>query len=201
MEDWVWITAGVVFLVLSFEAIRKGRKAKNTSREMAQNIPHHFRNIGIELKTLSGQDAESRLGKNAQVRVALFELQRREVEFLEVVHVATGQGDNTGSPRFDYIFHVSGANKQKMVDTEVKSESLKWKNHVIGNNSLAESLNQNDQLGSLLIPLRSRMGIWDLEIIADPSKMLAKIRTREFLPTLEQLEAIDVIARHVKTVW
>ena len=82
-----------------------------------------------------------------------------------------------------------------------KNPSIEWKVEWRGDRTLKHALGQNHQLTDMLLRNRMNQDGIDLEIVPEPKNGIAIIRTPQVLPTAEQFEEIDMLARQVKEVW
>jgi hypothetical protein len=210
MSDWVlYLTIAAIVAGVFFGVQWQKRRTERQGIENAQSIPAHFMKLGIETKEISKQEAEIIRGKTYD-SVMWFVVQDKEIELIEigfVKRVGTVFAPPKRVPYLGYIFHISKSSTAGMYPTEPRIDSeappsVKWRSVLrFGfNNRLAESLDGDENISRRLVQSRDQSGRMDWEIIPEPVNGVAVIRTRDKLPTREQFEVIEAIAKHVKFI-
>lgn len=127
-------------------------------------------------------------------------LRNKDIESVSVLARTHQHGTNY---YLDYLvrspltFGMDGKGKTRMIKRKSsplwgKVISIEWK----GDESLAQGLNYDTYLNNLLLQAAPRGGV---KIFPEPRSEYARIRTRYSLPSADMFEALEMIARHVKS--
>lgn len=201
--DWdaiVTIVLGVsvaMGLLLALRSLKKGGQKK------VGELCQHFQGIGVKASALERDISQGKLGQRrswGQKLVGTIKLTDRSIDSINVVGVASQYGVHYF---LDYLVRsyssIGRQNKKKTKMTRKKSSVLRgtvidieWK----GDDSLAQKLNFDHQLKHKLLQAAPKGSI---EIFPEPKYEYARIRTTYFLPTLDLFEAMDIIAKHIKS--
>ena len=201
--DWdaiVTIVLGVsvaIGLLLALKSLKKG------SQKKVGELCQHLQGIGVKASALERDISQGKLGQRrswGQTLVGTIKLTDRNIDSINVVGVATQYGVHYF---LDYLVRsyssIGRQNKKKTRMTRKKSSVLRgtvidieWK----GDDSLAQKLNFDHQLKHKLLQAAPKGSI---EIFPEPKYEYARIRTTYFLPTLDLFEAMDIIAKHIKS--
>jgi len=206
--DWSSIL-GIVFAALAAIglplALSKRRKAGPQRRE---ELYQHLRKIGVEALSAERGGDEEKVGvsrASGQRSEGIIQLRRQNIDSVKVVSVASQYGVNYF---VDYLVkspNITGKRPIKKTRSVRgkssglwgKATAVEWK----GDESLARSLNFDYRLKDRLLGVDSDPGalkgsIW---IFPEPKHGYARIRTNYFLPSPEMFEAMNIIAKHVKS--
>lgn len=200
---------GILFAVLAAIglplALSKRKKAGPPRRE---ELYQHLRKMGVEATLVERGADEEKVGvsrASGQRPEGIIQLRRQNIDSVKVVSVASQYAANYF---VDYLVkspNISG--KRPLKKTRLvrgKSSSLwgkvvaiEWK----GDESLARSLNFDYRLNDKLLsadsdPSALKGNLW---ILPEPKHGYARIRTNYFLPSPETFEAMNIIAKHVKS--
>jgi len=187
----------VIGIPLALRSLKRG--GQNKLDELCQ----HLHGIGVGASTLERDTSQRKLGQRrswGQTLVGTIKLTDRNIDSINVIGVATQYGVNYF---LDHLVKchssIGRQNKKKTKMTRKKSSVLsrnvidiEWK----GDNSLAWKLNFDYQLKYKLLQAPPKGSI---AIFPEPKYENARIRTSYFLPTPDLLEAMDIIAAHVKS--
>ncbi len=213
--DWDWSNLlGFLFAALVASGILTLRKRKKSSPQKGEELCQHLQEIGVKayvgeglVPSQSGGEQE-KIGlkrSSSKKSMGIIELKDKNIDSINVIGVASQYG--TGTNYFiDYLVknpNIAGKQKLKKTGLVTKKSSPLWGKVVAiewkGDESLAESLNFDYSLEDKLLQsdLKDLKGsIW---IFPEPKHGYARIRTDYFLPAAEAFEAMNIIAKHVKS--
>jgi hypothetical protein len=123
--------------------------------------------------------------------------------FYMIDHSYQPRGSTRNSIFLEYavISHVTAIGiTTKDTRMSVKDGSIYWK----GDNSLSERLNLDNELGNLILQIQSQnsaLKIRDFVIKNIPKRGYAVIRFPFYIPTEDDIKAVNIIARHIKSAW
>ena len=201
--DWGAISSIVLGLSLAFGILVAIRSRKKGGQKKVGELCQHLQGIGVKASELERDISQGKLGQRrswGQTLVGTIKLTDRNIDSINVVGVATQYGVHY---LLDYLVRsyssIGRQNKKKIRMTRKKSSVLRgtvidieWK----GDDSFAQKLNFDYQLKHILLQADPKGSI---EIFPEPKYEYARIRTTYFLPTLDLLEAMDIIAKHIKS--
>ena len=168
-------------------------------------LHQHLRSIGVDATVLpkdAGQGGKERKGLLGPKVVGTIRLGDGNIDSVNVVGEAAQYGVNY---YLDYLVSrptfASGGKKKKTTMTIKKSRQLKgqvvdvgWK----GDDFLAQRLNLDFGLKDRLLHADLSLLKGSISIHPEPKQNHARIRTAYIFPDPHLLEALDMIARHVK---
>jgi len=203
---WSSILSVVIAILVAVALPLALRKRKRTGVQKEEELCQHLQEMGVKAYTVEAGGKQEKIGlkrSSSEKSMGVIELRDRNVDFINVIGVATQYGTNYF---IDYLVKTPNtAGKQTVKKTRLvrkksspfwgKVVSIEWK----GDESLAQSLNFDYGLQDRLLQsdLKDLKGsIW---IFPEPKQGYARIRTSYSLPSLEAFEAINVIAKHVKS--
>ena len=188
----------VVGLPLALWSLRK------TGGSKVEEFCQHLQQIGVKAATLPRDDPQSAAERKrswGKRPIATIRVDGRNMESINVVGVASQQGTHY---YVDYVVALPGfvLSKKKKVKLTLKKSSLvkgvvtdvEWK----GDEHLAQRLNYDFGLKSRLLEADAGSMKGGLTVYPEPKRGRARMRTGYFLPTAEQFEAVDLVARHVR---
>jgi len=201
--DWGAISSIVLGLSLAFGVLLAIRSRKKGGQKKVGELCQHLQAIGVKASELERDISQGKLGQRrswGQTLVGTIKLTDRNIDSINVVGVATQYGVHYF---LDYLVRsyssIGRQNKKKTRMTRKKSSVLRgtvidieWK----GDDSLAQKLNFDHQLKHKLLQAAPKGSI---EIFPEPQYEYARIRTTYFLPALDLFEAMDIIAKHIKS--
>ena len=204
--DWSSILSIVLAALVAIRLPLALRKRKKSGPQKKEELCQHLQEMGVKAYTVEAGGEQEKIGlkrSRSEKSVGVIELKDRNVDFINIIGVASQYGTNYF---IDYLVKTPNIiGKQKLKKTRLvrqrsspfwgKVASIEWK----GDESLAESLNFDYGLGDRLLQsdLKALKGsIW---IFPEPKHEYARIRTAYALPSAEAFEAINTIAKHVKS--
>ncbi len=186
-------------------ALSKSKKAGPQKRE---ELYQHLRKIGVEATLVERGPDDKKVGvsrASGQGSEGIIQLRRKNIDSVKVVSVASQYGM---SYFVDYLVKSPNITaKRTMKNTRsvrVKSSALWGKALAIewrGDESLARSLNFDYRLKDILLSADSDPSSLkgSIGIFPEARHGYARIRTNYFLPSPEVFEAMNIIAKHVKS--
>lgn len=186
-------------------ALSKSKKAGPQKRE---ELYQHLRKIGVEATLVERGPDDKKVGvsrASGQGSEGIIQLRRKNIDSVKVVSVASQYGM---SYFVDYLVKSPNITaKRAMKNTrsvKVKSSALWGKALAVewrGDESLARSLNFDYRLKDILLSADSDPSSLkgSIGIFPEARHGYARIRTNYFLPSPEVFEAMNIIAKHVKS--
>jgi len=200
---------GIVFAVLAAIglplALSKRKKAGHQRRE---ELYQHLRKMGVEATLVERGADEEKVGvsrASGQRPEGIIQLRRQNIDSVKVVSVSSQYAVNYF---VDYLVkspNITGKRSLKKTRLVRGKNSALWGKVVAiewkGDESLARSLNFDYRLKDRLLsadsdPSALKGSIW---IFPEQKHGYARIRTDYFLPLPEMFEAMNIIAKHVKS--
>ena len=207
MEKWVSIVGALfaVLIAIILPLIAR-RREKEEATNKIEEIYRHLRALRVEVPPVEKGDEREKIGlarASGQKSEGLIELEDRNIDSINIVSISTQYGT-----RYFIDYLVKGSNimgeralrktrltRKKRPPLWGKVVAIDWK----GDDSLAQSLNLDYSLEDKL--LRADMSAFkeNIGIFPEPKHGYARIRTDYSLPSAEIFEAINGIARYVKS--
>ena len=170
-----------------------------------EQLLHHLQEIGVKASLLDRGTEQEKVGvsrASGQRSEGVIKIERRNIDCINVISVASQYGVRYF---LDYLVRSPSwpGKKRKKTRMVIKKSSairgrvvdIEWK----GDDYLSRELNFDYQLKDRLLqaePGELKDSIW---IFPEPKHEYARIRTAYFLPSSEAFEAMDIIARYVKS--
>jgi len=196
----VAVLFAMIFLPLALRARKKGGPQK------VEQLLHHLQKIGVKASLLGKDAEEAKIGvsrASGQRAEGVIEIGESSIDYINVISVASQYGAHYF---LDYLVKSSGwlgkKNRKKTRLVRKKSSGIwgkvidiEWK----GDDYLSRELNYDYRLKDKL--LQAELGelkgsIW---IFPEPKHEYSRVRTAYFLPSPDLFEAIDIIAKHIKS--
>ncbi len=207
--DWASILGGTIAALMAAIGLPLAlRKRKKGGLQNMDQFLHHLHEMGVKASRLERGAEEAKVGvgrASGQRSEGVIKIEGRNIDYINVINVASQYGV---SYFLDYLVKISNwtgrKNRKKTRMVRGKSSgmwgkvtNIEWK----GDDYLARELNYNYQLKDTL--LQSELGqlrgsIW---IFPEPKYEYARVRTGYLLPSPDLFEAIDIIARYIKSGW
>lgn len=184
-------------------ALRRRKKAGLKKRE---EFCQHLQEMGMEASLIEKGSDKEKIGlsrSSGQRSEGIIELEDRNIDFINVISVASQYG-----ARYFLDYLVKGLNimeervlkktrltKKKSPPLWGKVVAIEWK----GDDSLAQSLNLDYSLEDKLLGADANIFKGSIWILPEPKHRYARIRTDYSLPSATIFEAINSIARHIKS--
>ena len=205
--DWVNILTGIIAaLVLTIGLPLALRKRKKGGTQNVEQFLHHLQEIGVKASLAEKGVDEEKVGLSRSFMrssVGVIEIAGRNIDYVNVIGVASQYGVNYF---LDYLVRSpgwSGKRRQKKTRMVRKKSPAIWGRVVDiewkGDDYLSQQLNLNYQLKDMLLQTDFKKLKSDIKIFPEPKYAYARVRTAYLLPPLDLFEAIDIIARHIKS--
>ena len=205
--DWVNILTGIIAaLVLTIGLPLALRKRKKGGPQNVEQLLHHLQEIGVKASLVEKGVDEEKVGLSRSFMrssVGVIEIAGRNIDYVNVIGVASQYGVNYF---LDYLVRSpnwSGKKRQKKTRMVRKKSPAIWGRVVDiewkGDDYLSQQLNLNYQLKDMLLQTDFKKLKSDIKIFPEPKYAYARVRTAYLLPPLDLFEAIDIIARHIKS--
>ena len=205
--EWSNTLTGIItFLVLAIGLPLALRKRKKGGIQKVEQLWRHLQEIGVKASLVEGDGEEGKVGVSrvsGQKSVGVIEIASRNMDYINVIGVASQYGVNYF---LDYLVRSpgwSGKRRQKKTRMVRKKSPAIWGRVVDiewkGDDYLSQQLNLNYQLKDMLLQTDFKKLKSDIKIFPEPKYAYARVRTAYLLPPLDLFEAIDIIARHIKS--
>ena len=189
-------------LPLALRARKKGGPQK------VEQLLQHLRAAGIKVSQLGENVEEKNLGigrGSGHRSEGILKVEGKSIDFINITSVAGQYGVNYF---IDYLVKSPGRMgkmDRKRAKLSRKKSSLiggklvdvEWK----GDHYLSQILNLDYQLKDRLLLAELEKLEGDISVFPEPKYEYARIRTVYLLPSTDLLEAVNIIARHIKTEW
>ena len=205
--EWSSIISVIVAAVAAIGLPLALKKRKKDSPQLVEQLLHHLHEIGVKVSLVEdGTEAQAGVRRSRAERAeGVIKLQGSQVDYIRVTSVTSQYGVKYF---LDYLVvspeyaSRSQRRKTKLVRKKAsgfrgKVVDIEWK----GDDYLSQALNLDYRLKDKLLTdeldeLRS--GIW---IIPEPKHEHVRVRTYYLLPSPGSLQAVEIIARHIKSGW
>jgi len=205
--EWSNILTGIItFLVLAIGLPLALRKRKKSGPQTIEQFLQHLQEIGIKASLAEKGIDEEKVGVGRsfmQRSEGVIKIEKRHIAYINVSSVASQYGVNYS---LDYLIRSSsqsGRKKWKKIRMVRKKSpairgrvaDIEWK----GDDYLSQQLNLDYQLKDILLQTDFKKLKSKIEVFPEPKYGYARVRTSYFLPSLDLFEAIDIIARYIKS--
>jgi hypothetical protein len=207
MEDWFSIIGALIAVLIAIilPLIARRRKKEEATNKI-EEFCRHLRALGVEISPTEKGDAREKIGlarASGHKSEGLIELEDRNIDSINVISISSQYGT-----RYFIDYLVKGSNimgereLKKTRLTRKKSPPLWGKVVAVdwrGDYSLAQSLNLDFSLEDKLLRADANAFKGNIGIFPEPKYGFARIRTDYVLPSTEIFEAINSIARYIKS--
>jgi len=205
--EWANILTGIIAaLVFAIGLPLALRKRKKGGSQNVEQLLHHLQEIGIKASLVEKGVDEKKMGVGRSFMrssVGVIEVAGRNIDYINVIGVASQYGVNYF---LDYLVRNpgwSGKRRQKKTRMVRKKSpailgrvvDIEWK----GDDYLSQQLNLAYQLKDILLQTDFKKLKGNIAIFPEPKYEYARVRTAYLLPSLDLFEAIDIIARYIKS--
>ncbi len=184
------------------------RSRKKSGPKKVGELCQHLQGMAVKATVLENGTNQERAGQKrfgTQKPLGTINLTGKNIDSINVHGVASQYGVQYF---LDYLVTISSftgrtdKKKTKMIRKRTsalwgKVIDVEWK----GDDSLARNLNLDYQLRDRLLQADLNTFKGGIVIHPEPKHDCARIRTTYFLPTHDLFEAIDLIARQIKSEW
>lgn len=207
--DWANIAGGIVVALMFAIGLPLAlRKRKKAGPQKLEQFFEHLQAIGLRASMVEKGASEAKIGMSrisGQRSEGTIEIRDRNIDYIRVISVASQYGVNYF---VDYLVRRPEYQSQKKRKNTrmVKKKSSAIRGKVVdiewkGDEYLSPELNLDYALKDRLLlagpdELKSR-----ITIFPEPKYEHARIRTDYLLPSPNFFEAINMIAKHVRSGW
>lgn len=205
--DWDSVLPIIIGLMAVIGLPLAIRSRKKGGPEKAEELYQHLLGIGVKASKLDKDDGKEKSQKKQPLghkSVGVIKLRDRNIDSIDVIGVAGQYG-----VRYYLDFRVMSSSltgredknrKTRMVRKKSssfggKTTDIEWK----GDDFLVRKLNLDYQLKDKLMQADLNVLKGGIEIFPEPKHGYTRLRTNHFLPTPGLFEAVNIIAKHVKS--
>ena len=203
--DWASMLGGIItFLVLTIGLPLALRKRKKGGPQNVEQLLHHLQEIGVKASLAEKGVDEEKVGLSRSFMrssVGVIKIAGRNVDYINVIGVARQYGVNYF---LDYLVRSPSRLGKRKKTRMVRKKSpaiwgrvvdIEWK----GDDYLSQQLNLDYRLKDILLQTDFKKLKGNVVIFPEPKYEYARVRTAYLLPSPDLFEAIDIIAKYVKS--
>ncbi len=205
--DWINILGGIItFLVLTIGLPLALRRRRKGGPQNVEQLLQHLREIGVKVSLAEGGGEEWKVGvsrSSMRSSVGVIGISGRNIDYINVIGVASQYGVNYF---LDYLVRSpswAGRRRQKKTRMVRKKSPAIWGRVVDiewkGDDYLSQQLNLDYQLKDILLQTNFKKLKGNITIFRELKYAYVRVRTAYLLPSLDLFEAIDIIAKHIKS--
>ena len=201
----IGIITALIFVVFLPLALKARKKAGPQKRE---ELLEHLKAMGVKASLMEKGTEEEKVGSGrfgGQRSEGLIKLEGRKIDYINVASVSSQYGVNYF---LDFLVRKPdwSSEKNRKKTTMVKKRSSGIWGKVVdiefkGDGHLSRELNFDYQLKDRLMQAQRDKQKSSILIYPEPKSEYARVRTSYLLPSSELLEAIDIIAGHIRSGW
>jgi len=204
--DWESIVSLIIALLVVIALPLAFRRRKKAGPQKGEELCQHLKEAGVKASLVEKGNEREKIGlsrASGQRSEGIIALQDKNIDSINIISAASQYGTNYF---LDYLVkspNITASRILKKTRLTVKKSSFLWGKVVAmewkGDKSLAQSLNFDYRLKDKLLQ-RDVPGLkGSIGIFPEPKHGYTRIRTSYSLPSPEILEALDIIARHIKS--
>jgi len=203
--DWANILPGIIAaLVVAIGLPLALRKRKKGGSQNVEQLLHHLQEIGVKASLAEKGVDEEKVGVSRsfmQRSVGVIEIVGRNIDYMNVIGVASQYGVNYF---LDYLVRSPSRLGKRKKTRMVRKKSpaiwgrvvdIEWK----GDDYLSQQLKLDYRLKDILLQTDFKKLKSNIEIFPESKYEYARVRTAYLLPSPDLFEAIDIIARYIKS--
>ncbi len=205
--EWLNILAGIItFLVLTIGLPLALRKRKKGGPQNVEQLLHHLQEIGVKASLAEKGVEEEKIGVGRSFMrrsESTIKIEGRNIDYINVISVSSQYGVNYF---LDYLVRSpnwsgkKSGKKTRMVRKKSPAiwgrlVDIEWK----GDNYLSQQLNLDYRLKDILLQTELKELKGNIVIFPEPKYEYARVRTSYLLPSPDLFEAIDIIAKYIKS--
>ena len=203
--DWANILTGIIAaLVFAIGLPLALRKRKKGGPQNVEQLLHHLQEIRVKASLIERGVDEEKVGVSRsfmQRSVGVIEIVGRNIDYMNVIGVASQYGVNYF---LDYLVRspsrLGKRKKTRMVRKKSpaiwgRAVDIEWK----GDDYLSQQLNLDYRLKDILLQTDFKKLKSNIEIFPESKYEYARVRTAYLLPSPDLFEAIDIIAKYIKS--
>ena len=205
--DWASMLGGLIAaLVFAIGLPLALRKRKKGGTQNVEQLLHHLQGMGVKASLAEKGVEEGKVGVGRSfVRrsESVIKIESRNIDYINVSSVSSQYGVNYF---LDYLVRSPGWSGEKRWKKTrmVKKKSpaiwgrvvdIEWK----GDDYLSRGLNLDYRLKDKLLQTDFKELKGNIEISSEPKYEYVRVRTTYLLPSPDLFEAIDIIAKYIKS--
>ncbi len=205
--EWANILGGLIaVLVFAIGLPLALRKRKKGGPQNVEQLLHHLQEIRVKASLVEKGVDEEKVGVSRsfmQSSVGVIEIAGRNIDYMNVIGVASQYGVNYF---LDYLVRSPGwsGTRRRKKTRMVRKKSpaiwgrvvdIEWKGDVY----LSQQLNLDYRLKDILLQTDFKELKSNIVIFPEPKYEYVRVRTAYLLPSPDLFEAIDIIARYIKS--
>lgn len=204
--DWESIISLIIALLVVIALPLALRRRKKASAQKREELYQHLKEIGVKALLVEEGNEREKIGlsrTSGQRSEGIIALQDKNIDSINIISVASQYGT---SYSLDYLVKSSNITANRILKKTrltVKKSLFLWGKVVAmewkGDKSLTQSLNFDYRLKDRLSQ-RDATGLrGSIGIFPEPKHGYTRIRTAYSPPSPEIFEALNIIARHIKS--
>lgn len=204
--DWESIISLIIALLVVIALPLALRRRKKASAQKREELYQHLKEIGVKASLVEEGNEREKIGlsrTSGQRSEGIIALQDKNIDSINIISVASQYGT---SYSLDYLVKSSNITANRILKKTrltVKKSLFLWGKVVAmewkGDKSLTQSLNFDYRLKDRLSQ-RDATGLrGSIGIFPEPKHGYTRIRTAYSPPSPEIFEALNIIARHIKS--
>ena len=205
--EWINILSGLIAaLVLTIGLPLALRKRKKSGSQNVEQLLHHLQEIGVKASPAEKGVEEGKVGMGRSFMrrsEGVIKIEGKHIDYINVSSVASQYGVNYF---LDYLVRSpsqsgrKGQKKTRMVRRKSPAiwgrvVDIEWKGDVY----LSQQLNLDYRLKDILLQTEPKELKSNIMIFPEPKYEYARVRTAYLLPSPDLFEAIDIIAKYIKS--
>ena len=203
--EWVNILTGIIAaLMVAIGLPLALRRRKKGGPQNVEQLLHHLLEIGVKASLAEKGVDEEKVGASRsfmQRSESVIKIEGRNVDYINVIGVASQYGVNYF---LDYLVRSPSRLGKRKKTRMVRKKSpaiwgrvvdIEWK----GDDYLSQQLNLDYRLKDILLQTDFKKLKRNIEIFPEPKHEYARVRTAYLLPSSDLFEAIDIIAKYIKS--
>ena len=193
----------VLLAVIGFPLALRSRKKGGPQK--VEELRQHLHAIGVKPsgpEESAGQEEAGRKRSRVQKPLGVIKLRDRNIDSINVIGMASQYGVRYFLDFVVRSVSLTGRESKKKTRLVRKKSSavgravdIEWK----GDDFLTRKLNLDYRLADKLSQAEPAVLKGDIWIFPEPKHQHTRIRTTYFLPTPDLFEAMDIIAKHIKS--
>jgi len=184
------------------------RRRKKESSQKVESFLAHLQAMGIKVSLLEKGSEPVKTRQSLGQKVEGFiKVEGQKIDYIKVTSISSQYGVNFF---LDYLVKKAGVRvmgSRKIAKTKLakkkdsfirgKVVDIEWK----GDAYFSRELNYDYRLKDKLLQVDLNMVKEGITVYPEPKQEYARVRTGYVLPSPELFQAVDMIARHIKSVW
>ena len=207
--EWANILAGVIAALVAAIGLPLAlRKRKKAGPENVEQLLQHLQRMGVEASLLEKGAEQEKVGisrASGQRSEGVIKIEGKNIDYINVSSASSQYGVNYF---LNYLVTTSSwtGKKNRKKTMMVKKRSSGIRGRVVdiewrGDDYLSRELNFDYRLKDVLLQTEPKEIGGGIQIFPEPKHEYARVRTAYLLPSSGLLEAIDIIAKCVKSGW